>query len=137
PPTRRAARARLQPRRARHDGHAHPALARHDRLRRPRSVGHRRTAARPPPHKTVVCGEEKRAGVYKGIEREVRAGRQAYVVYPLVEESEKMDLKDATRMYEHLRDRVFPHFSIGLVHGKMKPAEKGAVMRLFVGGETQ
>jgi ATP-dependent DNA helicase RecG len=89
------------------------------------------------PIKTVVVGEDKRAGVYKGIEREVRAGRQAYVVYPLVEESEKMDLKDATRMYEHLRDRVFPHFSIGLVHGKMKPAEKEEVMRLFVGGHTQ
>jgi ATP-dependent DNA helicase RecG len=89
------------------------------------------------PIKTVVVGEEKRAGVYKGIEREVRAGRQAYVVYPLVEESEKMDLKDATRMYEHLRDRVFPHFQIGLVHGKMKPAEKEEVMRLFVSGETQ
>jgi ATP-dependent DNA helicase RecG len=89
------------------------------------------------PIKTVVVGEDKRAGVYKGIEREVRAGRQAYVVYPLVEESEKMDLKDATRMFEHLRDRVFPHFRIGLVHGKMKPAEKEEVMRLFVGGETQ
>ncbi|HEX7955568.1 MAG TPA: DEAD/DEAH box helicase, partial [Pyrinomonadaceae bacterium] len=76
------------------------------------------------PVKTVVVGEDKRAGVYKGIEREVRAGRQAYVVYPLVEESEKMDLKDATRMFEHLRDRVFPHFSIGLLHGRMKPAEK-------------
>ncbi|HEX7314316.1 MAG TPA: ATP-dependent DNA helicase RecG [Pyrinomonadaceae bacterium] len=89
------------------------------------------------PIKTVVVGEEKRAGVYKGIEREVRAGRQAYVVYPLVEESEKMDLKDATRMFEHLRDRVFPNFRIGLLHGKMKPAEKEEVMRLFVHGETQ
>ncbi|HEY0171586.1 MAG TPA: ATP-dependent DNA helicase RecG [Pyrinomonadaceae bacterium] len=89
------------------------------------------------PVKTVVVGEEKRAGVYKGIEREVRAGRQAYVVYPLVEESEKMDLKDATRMFEHLRDRVFPHFSIGLLHGKMKSAEKDEVMSRFVRGEIQ
>jgi ATP-dependent DNA helicase RecG len=89
------------------------------------------------PIKTVVVGEEKRAGVYKGIEREVRAGRQAYVVYPLVEESEKMDLKDATRMFEHLRDRVFPHFSLGLLHGKMKAAEKEEVMRRFVRGEIQ
>ncbi len=89
------------------------------------------------PIKTVVVGEEKRAGVYKGIEREVRAGRQAYVVYPLVEESEKMDLKDATRMFEHLRDRVFPHFSIGLLHGKMKAAEKEEVMRRFVRSEIQ
>jgi ATP-dependent DNA helicase RecG len=89
------------------------------------------------PIKTVVVGEDQRAGVYKGVEREVRLGRQAYVVYPLVEESEKMDLKDATRMYEHLRDRVFPHFSIGLLHGKMKSAEKDEVMRRFVGGEIQ
>jgi ATP-dependent DNA helicase RecG len=89
------------------------------------------------PVKTVVLGEDQRAGVYKGVEREVRAGRQVYVVYPLVEESEKMDLKDATRMYEQLRDRVFPHFSIGLLHGKMKTAEKDEVMRRFVSGEVQ
>jgi ATP-dependent DNA helicase RecG len=89
------------------------------------------------PIKTVVVGEDKRAGVYRGIEREVRVGRQAYVVYPLIEESEKMDLKDATRMYEHLRDRVFPHFTIGLLHGKMKASEKEETMRRFVGGEIQ
>jgi ATP-dependent DNA helicase RecG len=89
------------------------------------------------PVKTVVLGEDQRAGVYKGVEREVRAGRQVYVVYPLVEESEKMDLKDATRMFEQLRDRVFPHFSIGLLHGKMKTAEKDEVMSRFVQGEIQ
>jgi ATP-dependent DNA helicase RecG len=87
------------------------------------------------PIKTVVVGEDQRAGVYKGVEREVRGGRQVYVVYPLVEESEKMDLKDATRMYEHLRDRVFPTFSVGLLHGKMKSSEKEEVMRRFVAGE--
>jgi len=89
------------------------------------------------PIKTVVVGEDKRAGVYKGIEREVRSGRQVYVVYPLVEESEKMDLKDATRMYEHLRDRVFPVFAVGLLHGRMKAGEKEEVMRRFVAGEIQ
>ncbi|HKC62546.1 MAG TPA: ATP-dependent DNA helicase RecG [Pyrinomonadaceae bacterium] len=89
------------------------------------------------PIKTVVVGEDQRAGVYKGVEREVRAGRQVYVVYPLIEESEKMDLKDATRMYEQLRDRVFPHFSIGLLHGKMKASEKDEVMRRFIAGEIQ
>jgi ATP-dependent DNA helicase RecG len=87
------------------------------------------------PIKTVVVGEDQRAGVYKGVEREVRAGRQAYVVYPLIEESEKMDLKDATRMYEQLRDRVFPNFNVGLLHGKMKSAEKEEGMRRFVNGE--
>jgi ATP-dependent DNA helicase RecG len=89
------------------------------------------------PIKTVVVGEDQRGGVYKGVEREVRGGRQVYVVYPLVEESEKLDLKDATRMFEHLRDRVFPVFTIGLLHGRMKAAEKEEVMRRFVSGETQ
>ena len=66
-----------------------------------------------------------------------RSGRQVYVVYPLIEESEKMDLKDATRMYEHLRDRVFPTFSVGLLHGKMKASEKEEIMSRFVAGEIQ
>ncbi|HZG52153.1 MAG TPA: ATP-dependent DNA helicase RecG [Pyrinomonadaceae bacterium] len=89
------------------------------------------------PIKTVVVGEDQRAGVYKGVEREIRAGRQAYIVYPLVEESEKMDLKDATRMFEHLRDRVFPTFSIGLLHGKMKSGEKEETMHRFTRGDVQ
>lgn len=89
------------------------------------------------PVKTVVVGEDKRAGVYKGIERELKLGRQAYVIYPLVEESAKMDLKDATRMYNQLREHIFPDFSVGLVHGRMKPAEKDEVMRRFLAREIQ
>jgi ATP-dependent DNA helicase RecG len=89
------------------------------------------------PIKTVVLGEDRRTGVYKGVAREVRAGHQVYVVYPLVDESEKMDLKDATRMFEQLRDRVFPNFTIGLVHGKLRSADKEDVMRRFVSGEVQ
>ena len=65
----------------------------------------------------------------------MRSGRQVYVVYPLVEESEKIDLKDATRRYEYLRDTVFPKLSVGLIHGKMKAADKEEVMRRFVAGE--
>lgn len=87
------------------------------------------------PVKTVVCGEDKRAGVYKGIEREVKLGRQAYVVYPLIEESEKSDLKAATQMYDDLRTRIFPHLKIGLLHGKMKPTEKDAIMQEFISGK--
>jgi ATP-dependent DNA helicase RecG len=68
---------------------------------------------------------------------EIRAGRQVYVVYPLVEESEKMDLRDATKRYEYLRDKVFPKFTVGLLHGRMKPEEKDEVMRRFVKGEIQ
>ncbi len=88
------------------------------------------------PIKTVVVGEDKRDGVYKGIEREINLGRQVYIVYPLIDESEKMDLKAATKMYEELRDKIFPQFKVGLLHGKMKTAEKEEVMGKFVGGET-
>ncbi len=89
------------------------------------------------PIETMVFGEDQRQEVKRLISREVRAGRQAYVVYPLVEESEKIDLKDATRRYEYLRDTVFPKLSVGLLHGKMKPAEKEKVMSAFVAGEIK
>jgi len=89
------------------------------------------------PIETAVYGEDQRQEVKRLITREVKAGRQVYVVYPLVEESEKMDLRDATKRYEYLRDVVFPKFSVGLLHGKMKPAEKDTVMRAFVAGEIQ
>jgi ATP-dependent DNA helicase RecG len=89
------------------------------------------------PIETMVFGEDQRQEVKKLITREVKAGRQVYVVYPLVEESEKMDLKDATRRYEYLRDTVFPKLSVGLLHGKMKPAEKEKVMSAFVAGEIK
>src|SRR6185295_8165331 len=82
-------------------------------------------------------GEDQRMEVKRLISREVKSGRQIYVVYPLVEESEKMDLKDATRRYEYLRDTVFPKFTVGLVHGRMKPAEKEEIMRRFVAGEIK
>jgi ATP-dependent DNA helicase RecG len=89
------------------------------------------------PIETTVYGEDQRQEVKRLITREVKAGRQVYVVYPLVEESEKMDLRDATKRYEYLRDVVFPKFSVGLLHGKMKPAEKDSVMKAFVAGEIQ
>ncbi|CAN5396723.1 ATP-dependent DNA helicase RecG [soil metagenome] len=87
------------------------------------------------PIKTVVLGEDQRHGVYKGIDREVHLGRQVYVVYPLIEESAKMDLKDATRMYDDLRTRVFPQYTVGLLHGRMKTAEKEEIMKDFVAGK--
>ena len=87
------------------------------------------------PVKTVVVGEDQRSGVYKGIEREVTAGNQVYIVYPLIEESEKVDLKAATKMFEELRDKIFPQFTVGLLHGKMKSAEKEAIMERFISGE--
>ena len=89
------------------------------------------------PIETFVYGEDQRQEVKRLISREVKAGRQVYVVYPLVEESEKMDLKDATRRYEYLRDTVFPKLTVGLLHGKMKPAEKEKVMSAFVAGDVK
>ncbi len=86
------------------------------------------------PIKTVVCGEDKREGVYRGIEREIKLGHQAYVVYPLIEESAKTDLKAATVMYEDMRTRIFPQYTVGLLHSRIKTAEKEEIMREFVNG---
>ncbi len=88
------------------------------------------------PVKTALRFEDARHKIYRFIADEVRAGRQVYIVYPLVEESEKMDLLNATQMAEHLQTAVFPKFRVGLLHGKMKPAEKDDVMRRFVAGEV-
>jgi ATP-dependent DNA helicase RecG len=87
------------------------------------------------PVTTRVRGEEARTKIYHFLDAEVRAGRQVYVVYPLVEESEKSDLLDATAMAEHLQTEVFPAYTIGLVHGRLKPEEKEEVMRHFAAGE--
>ena len=67
--------------------------------------------------------------------REIERGRQVYVVYPLIEESEKIDLKAATKMFEELRDKIFPNYRVGLLHGKMKTTEKDEIMARFVSGE--
>jgi ATP-dependent DNA helicase RecG len=87
------------------------------------------------PVTTRVRGEESRTKIYHFLDREIRTGRQVYVVYPLVEESEKSDLLDATAMANHLQSEVFPSHTIGLIHGRLKPEEKEAVMRRFVAGE--
>jgi ATP-dependent DNA helicase RecG len=89
------------------------------------------------PIETTVVGEDQRQEVKKLIKREVSAGRQVYVVYPLVEESEKMDLRNAKERFEYLRDTVFPRLPVGLLHGKMKPAEKEQVMSEFVAGRIK
>ena len=87
--------------------------------------------------KVFADNADDRKQVKQLLASELRAGRQVYVVYPLVEESEKLDLRDATRRYEYLRDQVFPKFSVGLLHGRMKPEEKEEVMRGFEGGKIQ
>jgi ATP-dependent DNA helicase RecG len=89
------------------------------------------------PIKTFVRGEDRREKIYEFIRDQIRQGRQVYVVYPIIEESEKLDLRNATEMYEDLRHEVFPEFKIGLLHGRMKSAEKDEVMRAFIASETQ
>ncbi len=83
------------------------------------------------PVTTKVFPESAREKVYRIVEEEVRKGRQVFIVYPLVEESEKLDLKDATRMANHLQKEVFPEFHIGLLHGRMKSDEKETIMMEF------
>ena len=89
------------------------------------------------PVETRVFMESTRGKVYRIVEEEVRKGRQAFIVYPLVEESEKLDLKDATQMAGHLQKEVFPDFRIGLLHGRMKSDEKEAIMIEFKEGRIQ
>lgn len=89
------------------------------------------------PVETKVFPEPGRERVYRIVEEEVRKGRQAFIVYPLVEESEKLDLKDATRMAEHLQKDVFPDFQISLLHGRMKSDEKEAIMMEYKEGKIQ
>ena len=86
--------------------------------------------------KTAVRSHKKHEDIYAFVERELEKGGQAYVVYPLVEESEKMDLKDATAGFEKLKKR-FSNFNVGLLHGRMASEEKDAVMQRFIENELQ
>jgi len=83
---------------------------------------------------TRLYFESRRSEAYTFLETELRKGRQAYVVYPLVEESEKIDLKAATEMAAHMQKDIFPHWKIGLLHGRMKGNEKESVMASFTAG---
>jgi ATP-dependent DNA helicase RecG len=84
------------------------------------------------PVRTVLMDESKRDAVYEAIRKEVSKGLQVFIVYPLVEQSENLDLKDATMMAEHLQKNVFPEYRLGLIHGKMKDKEKETVMKDFL-----
>lgn len=90
------------------------------------------------PIQTVILKPSQRKDAYELIRREIAQGRQVYIVFPLVEESEKMeDIKAATQEREHLQNVVFPHFQIGLLHGQMSSAEKDEAINIFRRGETQ
>jgi ATP-dependent DNA helicase RecG len=88
------------------------------------------------PVRTWVRPPRRRSEVYAFVEEQIAAGRQAYIVYPLVGESEKVDLRAATEEFERLRTEVFGDRRVGLIHGRLPAAEKDAVMRSFLAGEV-
>jgi ATP-dependent DNA helicase RecG len=87
------------------------------------------------PIRTAATPESRREDVYAFVRQQLEAGRQVYVVYPLVEESDKIDLKAATEMADHLAHDVFPEFRVGLLHGRVKQAAKERVIRAFAAGD--
>ena len=88
------------------------------------------------PVQTIHKYDSQMTSLYAGIRQQIRLGRQVYIVYPLITESEKSDLKNLEEGYAALCD-IFPEFKISKVHGKMKSKEKDAEMQKFVSGETQ
>lgn len=93
-----------------------------------------------PPGRKPVRTEHRydrdKAALFQFIRMQINEGRQAYIVYPLIKESEKIDLKNLEEGYKIIRE-VFPEFNISIVHGQMKPADKEREMQRFVTGETQ
>lgn len=87
------------------------------------------------PVATMVRPEGAKRQVYEFVRRELLAGRQGYVVFPLVEESEKVDLKAAVESYGELAAELFPEFRLGLIHGQLPAEEKDAVMQRFRAGD--
>jgi ATP-dependent DNA helicase RecG len=87
--------------------------------------------------RTWVKPESRRDEVYALVRDELDKGRQAYVIYPLVDESEKIDLRSATEMADHLQAEVFPAYRVALLHGRMKQDAKDRVMHAFAAGQIQ
>ena len=88
------------------------------------------------PIQTTHVFDSRITSLYEGIRRQIREGRQVYIVFPLIEESEKSDLKNLEQGFEVLHE-AFPEFRLSKVHGKMKPKDKEEEMQCFVSGETQ
>ncbi len=88
------------------------------------------------PVTTVLRYEPQRLQVYKATYAQLRAGRQVYIVYPLIDENEKLDLRSLSEGYDIIRD-TFRDFKVAFVHGRMKPAEKDWQMQLFASGEAR
>jgi ATP-dependent DNA helicase RecG len=85
--------------------------------------------------KTIAKPESRRDEIYRFVEEQLLAGRQTYVIYPLVEESTKIDLRAATEMADHLQQDIFPAYRVALLHGRLKQDDKDRVMHAFARGE--
>lgn len=88
------------------------------------------------PVTTLLRYDNNRQDVYRGIGSQLILGRQAYIVYPLIDENDKLELRSLTEGYEQICDE-FPHYEVAFVHGRMKPAEKDAQMQRFASGEAR
>ena len=88
------------------------------------------------PIQTIHQFDNRRPSLYAGIRKQIAEGRQVYIVYPLIKESEKVDIKNLEEGYGHICEE-FPECKVSKVHGQMKPVEKDAEMQRFVNGETQ
>ncbi|MBI2952821.1 MAG: ATP-dependent DNA helicase RecG [Chloroflexi bacterium] len=86
--------------------------------------------------KTYLLGPEHRQRAYDFVRKQVNAGRQSFIICPLIDESDKIEARAATAEYERLRSRIFPDLKLGLLHGKMRVQEKDAVMADFRQGDT-
>jgi ATP-dependent DNA helicase RecG len=94
----------------------------------------------PPGRKPIVTShvtEDKVEQVYSFLKKQIALGRQAYVVYPVIEESETLAMKAAQKMHQHLSELVFPDLEVGLLHGRMATADKEAAMERFQRGQTK
>lgn len=84
---------------------------------------------------TIVCDKEHRKAAYLKVREEVKKGHQAYIICPLIEESDKLEAKAVMEEAEHLKNQVFPDLKVGILHGKLKPKEKEEIMNLFRQGQ--
>ncbi|MGH7889669.1 MAG: ATP-dependent DNA helicase RecG, partial [Thermodesulfobacteriota bacterium] len=87
------------------------------------------------PIETILRDEKTRPEVYRFLDKRISQGRQVYMVYPLIEETEKLDLKAATEAYEKLKKEIFPNRRVGLIHGRIKNTDRETIMQKFRKGE--
>jgi ATP-dependent DNA helicase RecG len=88
------------------------------------------------PVRTTAQPQARRDEVHRFVREQLEAGRQAYIVYPLIEESDKIDLRAATEMADHLAAEVFPDYRLALLHGRLRADEKDRIMRALAAGEV-